>query len=269
MDWVTHVKQYQAKHPSLSYKQAMVAAKSSWATKKKPAKAKAQGGKGILSTIKRIVRNVKRVFFFPPNRLPGDSQKVFNKYKDAVVKRITVNRVPIYSIIEKALNFLSLGTFDAAKKDLAYDRMFHLSMVMHTDKGDLTVEKNERISIKSGSPKKGENISITDVREATVDEYLEKARKSMGDHKFFQYNAFENNCQDFIMGILGANGSTSPEAKVFIKQDAKTLLKKMPGFVGKISQAATDAAGKVSQVLTGQGRKKKVPAKPRKTVVAR
>lgn len=253
--WIQHVKKYQSEHAGMSYREALVAAKPSWqALKKKPA---AQSGKGIIDKIKKIAKAVKYVFFFPPNRLPGNSQRVFDKYKDAVIQSITVNRAPIYSIVDRALNLMSLGRWDKAKRQLGYDQMFHLSMVLHTNKGNITIEKNERVNIEARGPKEGEKVSIANVPNITLDAFLEKARKSMGDHRFFQYNAFENNCQDFLVGILSANGILDSGTRAFIKQDAEALLKQMPGYISKIAQGATDAAGKITQVLTGQGKRKK------------
>ena len=252
-EWVKHVKAYQAKHGG-TYGESMHAARASWKGVKKTSKK--QKGSGILDKLKAAVSAVKSKLFFPPDRLPAGAERVFNKNRDAVIQKIMVNRTPINSMVNKALNLLSLGKFGQAKKDMGYDSMFHLSMVLYTNKGKFTVEKNERINIASGGSGGGESIDIA-FSGKTFDEFLNKGREKMGDHAFFQYNAFTNNCQDFVAGILQANGALSAASRTFIKQDAETLLKKMPGYLGRVAQAATDLGGKVSQALTGQGRKKK------------
>ncbi len=248
MSWISHVKAYQAKHPNLSYGEAMKAAKSSY---------KRKSGKGLIGNLKKAVKYSKERIFFPADKLPGSAQKAYDKLKGATVKSIMVNRKPVSGIVEKMLNFMSIGTYEKEKKKLGYDKMFHLSMVLTTNQGRIAVEKNERINIAAGGTGGGESIEIAYDRGDTFASFLEKARWKMGDHKFFQYNAFENNCQDFIIGLLSANGVLSAEAKKFVKQDAESLLKAMPGFVGRVAQAATDVAGKISERITGQGRKRK------------
>lgn len=240
MSWISHVKDYQKKHPGMSYGEAMQGAKSSWHGRKK--------GKGLID-------KVKQALFFPPNKLPGNSQSVFNRFNDAAITKIMVNRTPVVSAIDRVLNVISLGKYGDAKKDLNYDKMFHLSMVLYTTKGVIGVEKLERINIQVGGTGAGESIDIAYPTRDTLASFMEKARRKMGDHRFFQYNAFENNCQDFI---IEANRVLSSEARSFIKQDALTLMNKMPRYVSKIAQLATDTAGKLRQIFTGQGRKKAV-----------
>ena len=211
-------------------------------------------GKGLIDKVKGLVKTVKDKLFFPPNKLSGNSQKVFNKVKDYTVERLMVNRTPINSIVDKAINALSLGTYNKKKAELGYDKMFHLSLVLYTNRGRVSIQKNERIDVSEGGSGAGESVDISYDRADTVGSFFGKALNKMGDHRFFQYSAFTNNCQDFVAGLLQANNVLSPEAKNFIKQDAETILKSMPSYIGKIAQGATDLAGKISQVVSGQGR---------------
>lgn len=231
-DWVKHVKAYQAAHGG-TYGDAMRAARASWQGKKK---ARVLKGTGVIDSIKRGIAKVKDALFFPPNKLPGDAQKAFMRIRDKAIMSFTVCRVPINSMVDKALNLISLGKYDKAKKDLGYDQMYHLFVVCHLRGGEtVRIEKLERISIKMGGVPSGAETVTVPSNQSTVDMMFEKARKSMGDHAFFQYNAFSNNCQDFILGLLSAVGTVPAEARTFIKQNADALIKKLPGYVGKIS----------------------------------
>lgn len=229
---------------------------------------KGQQGAGFLDVVKSIAKNVKQGLvtaknriFFPANKLSAPSQRVFNENKDAIITSITINRVPINSMVNKAINFLSLGAFDRVKRELGYDDMFHLSAILRTNKGDILIEKNERIKISRSLPSTGEQVQVSGTNKS-FEEFLEKGRKAMGDHYFFQYNAFENNCQDFLIGLLRANGILTSEASTFIKQDAVALMKKMPSYLSRIAQGATDAAGRLGQAV-GLGRRKIVQKKPK------
>lgn len=227
-------------------------------------------GNAIKSHLKSSVNVIKDVFFFPPNALPGGSQKVFNAHKGDIIKEITIRRAPINSAVSSVLNVLTFGSYKKAMKNLNYDSMFHLSMVVKTNRAHILVEKNERINI-STTIKRESNTEEVDVpvsKSVTLDAFLENARKAMSDRRFFQYNAFENNCQDFLLGLLKANGMASAEVSKFIKQDAEKLVAQMPGYIKKISQFATDAGGKISQITSGQGRtRKKKTRAPRQIIL--
>lgn len=197
--------------------------------------------------------SVKKFLFFPPNKLSGTSQKVFDKVKGYTVTKLMVNRVPIHPAISKALDILSLGTFSKKMKELNYDQMFHLSLVLYTNNGKISIQKNERVDISFGGSGGGESIDIPYDRADTVGSFFAKALNQMGDHKFFQYSPFSNNCQAFVAGLLKANGALSEEAKKFVLQPADEILKAMPRYVGRIAQFLTDSAGKFSQIFTGQG----------------
>jgi hypothetical protein len=252
MSWIAHVKKY-AEENKCSYGDAMKRASASYK------KSQVRKGKGV----KEVLTKVKQKLFFPTNKLPGDSQKVFNRFRDKMVVGFTVGRKPIISAVEKAANIITLGGWEKRKKELSYDKMFHLFLIVHLRGGSIKVEKNERINITTNASTAGaETIDVPYEGKNTLEVIMENAKKAMGEHHFFQYNAFENNCQDFVLGILRANGGASAEATSFIKQDAKGLLEKMPSFLGKLAQAATDLAGKAKEVMTGQGaRRKKIKKK--------
>ena len=79
----------------------------------------------------------------------------------------------------------------------------------------------------------------------------------MGEHQFFTYNAFQQNCQAFIADLLRSNGALTPDAQNFVMQDAQTVAKQLPFFVSKVAQFATDTAGRVRQFF-GMGNKKMI-----------
>jgi hypothetical protein len=89
----------------------------------------------------------------------------------------------------------------------------------------------------------------------TLGEFYDKTLKAVGDHQFFTYNAFQQNCQAFIADLLRSNGALTPEAQTFVMQDAQTVIKQLPFYVSKIAQFATDTAGRVRQFF-GFGNKK-------------
>lgn len=214
-------------------------------------------GEGIVGdTIKKI----KDTLFFSPDRLPGDSQKIFNQYKDKHITKIIVKRAPLASYITKMANFVSRGAFDKKLASMGYDKSYHLySIVEFSDAAPIIIEKNQRINLDTNIPKEKPNTESVEVRVpgVTLDTLLETTRKMLGDHDFYQYSIDNNNCQKFIYSILKANGLNNPVIDKFILQDAKELTSSLPGWAVGAFQGATDLAGKIQQVVTGQGRKKK------------
>jgi len=224
-----------------------------------------QVGAGIIDDIKKfgskVIDKIKQTFFFPPNKLPGGSQRTFNKYKGNKIVSIQVARTPLQSAITKAANWISGGKFEEKVKELGYDNVFHLFMKVKLDNGKtLILEKNERINLDESSPTFSadtKQINVPIQSPIVLDEFMEKTRKMLGDHDFFQYSASNNNCQKFIKSLLQANGLLTDPIEKFIMQDAGELFSSLPSFASAIAQGLTDLGGKVSQLISGQGKRKK------------
>ena len=62
---------------------------------------------------------------------------------DAKITKIVVCRMPVTPAIEKLASIISAGRWDANKKKLQYDKMWHLFMIMTLDNGKIfKIEKN-------------------------------------------------------------------------------------------------------------------------------
>jgi len=66
----------------------------------------------------------------------------------------------------------------------------------------------------------------------------------------FVYSASNNNCQSYIMQLLGSNGLLNEELKKFIKQDTNNLLSP---FLKRATDFVTDTAASVDRVVNGAG----------------
>ena len=56
---------------------------------------------------------------------------------------------------------------------------------------------------------------------------------------FFPFDAFHNNCQDFILGTLQANVKLTKAAKEFILQPVDKLLGKLPPYTSPLTNIFT------------------------------
>ncbi len=223
-------------------------------------------GEGIWDWVKDKAKSV--VDYFKP-RLDGFnnvSTKTLKAFGDKPIRDMYLMRTPIKSTLNTALNLISLGKWNELRQKYAYDKLYHLSLVVEVDNKKLIVEKNATVNINTNYANDADSeiqgVS-TNGKNLTVYELVSNARTSVGDTTFFKYNAFNQNggtnCQKFIQIVLDANGLLSAEANAFLMQDIQELTNELPGYVKDAAQVVTDM-GAIANKVTGGKRN----AKPRK-----
>ncbi len=68
--------------------------------------------------------------------------------------------------------------------------------------------------------------------------------------KFFPYHPNTNNCQDFISGVLQANGSRDKRVFDFVKQDTSMIFKNK-GWLSGVAKNVTDLRDHIISIRTG------------------
>jgi len=173
------------------------------------------------------------------------------------IQGLILRRDPIRGILHTVINALTLGNWAAARRKYAYDKVFHLGLEVTLSAGPTTiVEKNEVINVGPSKPIDGdtETMVIGDPGVLTLQEMLDRTQKLMGD-RFFNYSAFENNCQDFIIAILRANNLWTAARDEFVKQPLESLVKELPSYTGRVANVATDLAALADVAIQGRGRR--------------
>lgn len=215
-----------------------------------------RAAKAVFGVASKAVGSQVRVNYPPKVRA------VMAKYGSGVVEELLIRRAPIQSFVDKALNLITFGKFAEVKQKYAYDKLFHLSMIVALRMPDgaqkrLVVEKNEVINIgekfKTGGEEEYFRVSVPTA--ITFDTLISKGKELRGD-AFFKYDAFNNNCQDFLISILQANGLLTPDSQAFIKQDVGSLLKELPSYISPFANLTTNIAGLADRVLQGEGQGK-------------
>lgn len=195
---------------------------------------------------------------------PPKVRAAMAKYGSGVVEELLIRRAPVMSMVDKALNLISFGKWNEAKQKYAYDKLFHLSMIAALRMPDgqqkrVVIEKNEVINIgdkfKTGGEEEYYRVHVPCC--ITFGTLIEKGKELRGD-AFFKYDAFQNNCQDFLISILTANGLLTPESQAFIKQDVGSLVQELPSYISPFANLTTNIAGLADRVLEGEGRGGKV-----------
>lgn len=181
-------------------------------------------------------------------RFNKTTRENLKKYGNIRVKTITIRRAPISGKIEGLLNILSIFSWEKAKQEQGYDKVFHLSMLVRLVTGEtLTLEKNSNISFKVGdahpNDRGGQVLGPLPIYGSkTVNQVLIKYRDVIPG--FFVYSAFKNNCQDFLYNVCKGfgvlDGEYGSEIGKFIKQDIEQVAAKVPGFLDKMTRIITD-----------------------------
>jgi hypothetical protein len=180
---------------------------------------------GVIEDVGNTVKEV----IYGREDYPYDQQRLINRYGSNMVKRIRIGRTPLPSTLTKILNVVTLGGFNKMISKSPYDDLFHLFSIITLDNGvDILSEKNQSINmhvVHGYNPKGAEYIDINNIPDISFVELLNNARKRMG-RDFFNYHPTNNNCQDFIIALLGT--MLSSEAKDFIKQNVVSIFTNYP-----------------------------------------
>jgi hypothetical protein len=80
----------------------------------------------------------------------------------------------------------------------------------------------------------------------TLDSMMNKTKQRMGS-KFLSYQASSNNCQDFIVAILKANGIGTVKNIEFVKQNTKFLFQNLTGL-RKLTNTVTTIGSRLDAV---------------------
>ena len=183
----------------------------------------------------------------------------------AIVERVEVCRSPIRSIFEKLLNTLSFGMLKRKMKERDYDKLFHLYVILYLSNGSVyRIEKNQRMNIIKNPKKNAEtvckttavgNSSLGSTRSENAHINFETfitAPERVDMKNLYRYNAFSENCQNYVKRLLNANGITQFDD--FILQKVKDIA---PPYLQKIARGITDIAGTIDYLYRGGAYDKK------------
>ena len=193
-------------------------------------------GSGILN-----IPSIFKKVIYGRNSYSPSVQKTLDNIGDATIISMQIGRKQVNSVIKYALTTLS---------NTNYDKIFHLFMIVETNKGSILIEKNESINIQKNAiiPKDAEMIHVNSVPSITINELLDKTRERMTPTKFYAYSGYNNNCQDFILNICNANNINSCDN--FIKQDTKNIFEGNPNL-RKLVNTVTDLGSQIDTIAQG------------------
>ena len=199
----------------------------------------------------RIERYGDATLFLSKLPLPPSVKEYLRKYGDEVISKATIVRNPVQKLLTGAMNAVSLGSFGKKFGRLPYDDLFHLQLWVTTPSGVFGIEKNEVITM-TFNPKPAQNAEFKEVSvpaDLTMNKLMLGSEKIQGD-KWTRYDAYSNNCQDFVMSLLKGSGMGNEGDYQFVKQDTDSLFKN-DSFLRKFSRSLTNIGASVSTALSG------------------
>jgi ElaB/YqjD/DUF883 family membrane-anchored ribosome-binding protein len=220
--------------------------------KKKQKTKKNKQGKGIIDYLK--------------SKLKGElGSPKYNKnlklYGNETITKLIVSRRPLDKMSSTLMNIISLGQFKKAMKNTGYDSMFHLALIIN-DKYNLEKSQNVIFDTKGRNILKP-NSETMDVplnnKTFTIQEAINNTIKLMGEDKYYNYDGFYNNCQDYLLNFLKGNGYGNKDVFEFVKQDMTEIIKETPSLSKKLLDIITKVGGEVGKLfpdLLGEGKKK-------------
>lgn len=221
-----------------------------------------QFASNVVERVKQTGESVANVFRgkAPRMDLPPKVRQLLGAYGNRPIVRMFVRRDPIQSAIDKALNVISMGSWFSLKQKYGYDTFYHLQLeviVRVSDSDDtnarFVLQKNEVIDVSPAQPStdKTEMVEVPMTEGHTMNSLLSNAKQTMG-HKFYYYDAFHNNCQDFVGALLYSSGMMRPDISGFIKQPVDQLVQEI-SMTDRIARGITDLGGIVDVGLQGKG----------------
>jgi hypothetical protein len=184
-------------------------------------------------------------------KLPPKSRDLLAKVGSETITSIKVVRTPIESYIDRTLSIVSLGNWRNAVKNAGYDKLFHLSLFIN---GKYVYHKIETTTFAAENPIK-QDSEVKDVAlsgSKTIADFVENTRVSMGDQRYTDYNAATNNCQDFVLAALQANGLLTDDLRKFVKQDAVKIFEGTPAWTSKFAKFITDLGARANRLIQGE-----------------
>lgn len=157
--------------------------------------------------------------------IPTKAQNFLKEHSDEKIDSLAIGRTPINKTLDLALDIMSGGKLGQIKKQLEYDKFFHLYIIVNKK---WVFEKNELYNIKPYHPAKDEEVlEVPLKKDLTIGELFKNA--SEGNEKAFwrEYSPFTKNCQYSVIQILKKNGLMKSEYTDFIKQPLEEFLKEM------------------------------------------
>ena len=184
--------------------------------------------------------------------LPPHVKEVLRMHGDEPISKIVIVRTPVQKLLSGVMNIVSLGSFNKKFGRLPYDDLFHLALFVTTSSGVYAIEKNEVIQITHNPTDRpsAEYEEVSPVKQGSTMNTLMTGSEKIQGKNWTKYDAYSNNCQDFVLSLLQGSGMGSAQDIAFVKQNTDTLFKN-DTFLRKVARNLTNVGASVATAISG------------------
>jgi len=175
--------------------------------------------KNITNKVQQIPTGIISSVIPTIERYTSKVEGILKRYGDFGIKSITLRKEPVNSKVMVAAHVLTNNEIKDLMNKNNVNTLYHLSMVVEIIDSVgksvfVLVEKNENINLEvindvssgGGSQMKFMQVSIPTGFKPSINSLLTKTRLTVGNKKFFTYDAINANCGIFLIDILQSNG---------------------------------------------------------------
>lgn len=232
-----------------------------------------------MTSFKKDEEDKDETLYWLLTKLNNLSKNTLNEYGKEKINKITILMTPVNSNIESAINLISFGKYNELKDRHGFDKMYHVGLLLQLKNGaQIVVEKNEGVDIyetNNAIKEDTETMKVDAVKSEnlTLNEFIKNTILHMGEFSFIDYDAFgthgndANNCQNFAIGLLSANGLMQPKYVKFFWQDIKDMRNDMNNEGFSYVPLATKAVTKISSWISRLIGKGKIDKKEKDDII--
>ena len=190
---------------------------------------------------------------FDMGNLTAKSAEMYKNKKNAKITSLELFRRPVEDALTGVMDLFSGNAVSKYFKNTSHDKLFHLGLIIN---GKFLYHKQANITIEQMPRgfKKNKKLELKPVtgfdKNITFKDMYRRTRERVGEKRFYEYDSFKQNCQDFIVDNLDTIGATYD--KSWVKQDVQQIVEKSPNWFPSLAKALTDF-GSVAEKVTGGG----------------
>ena len=189
----------------------------------------------------RLKKTTKALVYGRENISPN-VDKFMRDHGDEPILEMIISRNAVSSILTGSMKLISTQFREKAGSN----KLYHLKLLIRTTHSNVSLEKNEVISISPYKMNYGaENLYLHFPPGITINILLQITRSEMGN-SLLTYSARDNNCQNFILSLLESNKLANSRNISFTKQSTTGLFSPI-----QLTNTITDIAGKIDIIREG------------------
>ena len=160
----------------------------------------------------RLKKTSKSLIYGRENISPN-VDKFMRDHGDEPILEMIISRNVLSSILTGSMKLIS----SQFREKSASNKLYHLKLLIRTTHSNISLEKNEVITISPYQMNYGaKNLYVHFPPGITINILLQNTRNEMGN-SFLTYSARDNNCQNFVLSLLQANGLSNERNILFTK----------------------------------------------------